>query len=64
MRFAAMLWLKRNAHLGELRWFPQKKVLELRLSAEAAPLFGEVAQARFASLATALSARIVIKTPK
>jgi exopolyphosphatase/guanosine-5'-triphosphate,3'-diphosphate pyrophosphatase len=64
MRFAAMLWLKRNAHLGELRWFPQKKVLELRLSAEAAPLFGEVAQARFASLATALSARIVIKTPR
>jgi exopolyphosphatase/guanosine-5'-triphosphate,3'-diphosphate pyrophosphatase len=64
MRFAAMLWLKRNAQLGELRWFPQKKVLELRLSAEAVPLFGEVAQARFASLAATLSARIVIKTPK
>ena len=63
MRFAAMLWLKRDAHLGEIRWFPKKKVLELRLSPEAAPLFGEVAQARFASLALALSARTVITEP-
>jgi exopolyphosphatase/guanosine-5'-triphosphate,3'-diphosphate pyrophosphatase len=45
-----------------MRWFPKKKLLELRLSPEAAPLFGEVAQARFDSLATALSATAVVKT--
>lgn len=63
MRFAAMLWLKRDAPLGEIRWFPKKKVLELRLSQEAMPLFGEVARARFDSLALALSARTVISEP-
>jgi exopolyphosphatase/guanosine-5'-triphosphate,3'-diphosphate pyrophosphatase len=61
LRFAAMLWLKDNAHLGEMRWFPKRKVLELRLSPEAAPLFGEVAQTRFAALCTALEARAEIR---
>ncbi|MGI3210743.1 Ppx/GppA family phosphatase [Roseovarius tibetensis] len=60
MRFAAMLWLKKDARLGELRWFPKKKVLELRLSQEAGPLFGEVAQARFQALASALDAEAVV----
>jgi len=63
MRFAAMLWLKCQAPQGELRWFPKKKVIELHLSAEAAPLFGEVAQARFDSLALTLGASKVIKAP-
>jgi len=58
-----MLWLKDDAHLGELRWFPKRKVLELRLSPEAAPLFGEVAQARFAALCSALGARADIRLP-
>ena len=61
MRFAAMLWLKRDARLGELRWFPKKKRLDLRLSPEAAPLFGEVAEARFRSLAETLQAEATIK---
>ncbi|SLN64378.1 Guanosine-5'-triphosphate,3'-diphosphate pyrophosphatase [Roseovarius litorisediminis] len=61
MRFGAMLWLKKNADLGEMRWFPKKKVLELRLSVKAAPLFGEVAAARFASLTDSLGAESVIK---
>lgn len=61
MRFAAMLWLKKNARLGELRWFPKKKVLELRLSDEAAPLYGEVARSRFAALAAALGAEAVVR---
>ncbi|WP_297769738.1 Ppx/GppA family phosphatase [uncultured Roseovarius sp.] len=61
MRFAAMLWLKKNARLGELRWFPKKRVLELRLSDEAAPLFGEVARARFDALASALEAKAVVR---
>ncbi|PKQ11159.1 MAG: exopolyphosphatase [Alphaproteobacteria bacterium HGW-Alphaproteobacteria-1] len=63
LRFAAMLWLKDNAHLGEMRWFPKRRVLELRLSPEAAPLFGEVAQARFAALCSALGAQADIRLP-
>ena len=61
MRFTAMLWLKRDAKLGEMRWFPKKKRLELRLSPEAAPLFGEVAEARFLSLCSTLQAEPVIR---
>ncbi|GAW33266.1 guanosine-5'-triphosphate,3'-diphosphate pyrophosphatase [Roseovarius sp. A-2] len=61
MRFAAMLWLKKNARLGELRWFPKKRLLELRLSDEAAPLFGEVARARFDALTTALDAQGTVR---
>ena len=64
MRFAAMLWLRRDAKLGELRWFPRKKRLELWLSPEATPLFGEVAQARFASLCETLQAESVVRTPR
>ena len=61
MRFAAMLWLRRDARLGELRWFPRKKRLELCLSREAVPLFGEVAEARFASLCQTLQAAPAIR---
>ncbi|MWB77859.1 exopolyphosphatase [Pseudooceanicola sp. 216_PA32_1] len=56
MRFGAMLWLERDAPLGEMRWFPKKKKLELRLTEAAWPLFGEVAAARFQSLASSLQA--------
>ncbi|SDC35863.1 Ppx/GppA family phosphatase [Ruegeria marina] len=56
MRFGAMLWLKRDARMGRLTWFPKKRRLELRLPKEAAALFGEVAEARFQSLVTALEA--------
>ncbi|HKK86169.1 MAG TPA: Ppx/GppA family phosphatase [Roseovarius sp.] len=64
LRFAAMLWLKEDAKLGEMRWYPKKKKLELRLSKEAAPLFGEVAEARFMSLAVTLGAEAIVKTAR
>lgn len=64
MRFAAMLWLSKDAELGQLQWHPRKRLLELELSRDSAPLFGEVAQARFASLAASLSAETKIKTAK
>ena len=56
MRFAAMLWLEKDAEPGEMRWYPKKKILELRLSDAAKDLFGEVAQSRFDSLAKTLEA--------
>ncbi|GGO51524.1 exopolyphosphatase / guanosine-5'-triphosphate,3'-diphosphate pyrophosphatase [Roseovarius pacificus] len=64
MRFAAMLWLRKDAKLGQMRWYPKKKQLELSLSPEAAPLFGEVAQARFQSLAASLGAEPAIRTAR
>jgi exopolyphosphatase/guanosine-5'-triphosphate,3'-diphosphate pyrophosphatase len=60
MRFGAMLWLDRDADIGELKWFPKKKRLELHLTEAAFPLFGEVASARFASLASSLGAETEI----
>lgn len=60
MRFGAMLWLQ-GAPMGEMRWFPKKKELELWLSHEAEPLFGEVAEARFLSLAGTLGAESRVK---
>ncbi|WP_135501885.1 Ppx/GppA family phosphatase [Roseovarius aestuariivivens] len=62
MRFAAMFWLRKDAKLGQLKWQPRKKILTLKLSAEATPLFGEVAEQRFQSLASSLGAETVIKT--
>lgn len=56
MRLGAMLWQQRGAALAKLHWRPQKRVLSLDLPQEAAPLFGEVAQARLSSLATTLDA--------
>lgn len=61
MRFGAMLWMDKLGELGELRWFPKKKQLQLRLSADMVPLFGEVAEARFNSLAASLDAEPVVK---
>ena len=61
MRFGAMLWLDKTASPGSLRWYPKKRVLELRLTPEAAPLFGEVAEARLQSLADSLNADTHIK---
>jgi exopolyphosphatase/guanosine-5'-triphosphate,3'-diphosphate pyrophosphatase len=61
MRFGAMLWMEKDADRGEFRWFPQKKQLELRLSRDAMPLFGEVAEARLNSLAASLEAEVTVK---
>lgn len=64
MRFGAMLWIDKDAARGELRWFPKKKKLELRLTPDMVPLFGEVAEARFQSLAQSLEAEGTVKTIK
>jgi exopolyphosphatase/guanosine-5'-triphosphate,3'-diphosphate pyrophosphatase len=61
MRFGAMLWLQKDAPMGELKWFPKKKLLELHLTEAASPLYGEVAEARFMSLASSLGAQTYIR---
>jgi len=61
MRFGAMLWLQKDAQMGELKWFPKKKLLELHLTDAASPLYGEVAEARFMSLAASLGAQTDIR---
>ncbi|PYG30034.1 Ppx/GppA family phosphatase [Pelagimonas varians] len=57
LRFGAMLWMekltKEEAHL---RWDPEQRRLTLRLSENAALLYGEVTEARFNTLAATLSA--------
>ncbi|MFL4471995.1 Ppx/GppA family phosphatase [Tateyamaria armeniaca] len=64
MRFGAMLWMDKDANLGEFRWYPKKKQLELRLAPNAMPLFGEVAEARLNSLAASLQAEVTVKQRK
>ena len=60
MRFGAMFSANSAEHLGSMRWMPKKKVLELRLPKASSALFGEVSEARFASLATAIGAETVM----
>lgn len=59
MRFASMLSASSAGQLGEFRWMPKKKHLELSLSEAASALFGEVVEARFNALAGALGAQSV-----
>lgn len=56
MRFGAMFSVERPELMGELFWRPKKRLLRLKLHPETRDLFGEVAEARFNSLATALEA--------
>jgi exopolyphosphatase/guanosine-5'-triphosphate,3'-diphosphate pyrophosphatase len=56
MRFGAMFAMGDPAQAGALEWQPRRKTLELSLTETGRGLFGEVAQARFASLALALKA--------
>ena len=56
MRFGAMFSVGDPAKAGVLRWQPKKRVLELLLTPAGEALFGEVAQARFHSLAVAMKA--------
>ena len=44
--------------------FRKKKLLQLRLTQDMLPLFGEVAEARLNSLAASLEAEVEIKTVK
>ena len=61
MRLGAMLWLEPGHQPASLAWRPKLKRLELRLSREAAPLFGEVAESRLGSLAATLDADTEVK---
>jgi exopolyphosphatase/guanosine-5'-triphosphate,3'-diphosphate pyrophosphatase len=64
MRFGAMLWMQKDEQMAALRWFPKKKRLELVLTPDALPLYGEVAESRFLSLSQALEAEGVVISPK
>ena len=64
MRFGAMLWMEKGAERATFKWYPKKRILELRLTRDALPLFGEVAEVRLKSLASSLQAELVVKTRK
>jgi exopolyphosphatase/guanosine-5'-triphosphate,3'-diphosphate pyrophosphatase len=57
MRFGAMFAVETPDALARLKYFPQKKLLKLTIEPQARDLFGEVAEARFKSLASALGAQ-------
>ncbi|KMW57812.1 Exopolyphosphatase [Candidatus Rhodobacter oscarellae] len=61
MRFASMLAASDATAMGALCWKPRKKELHLLLPRHAEGLFGEVAEARFNALATALASRPVVR---
>lgn len=63
MRFGAMFAAGNPAMAGSLRWKPKRKLLELHLTPMGVGLFGEVAQARFASLAQALKSTTQVIAP-
>ena len=60
MRFGAMLLPTKDTKMAALKWHRKKKILELKLTKEAHPLFGEVAEARFNALAQTLGAEVKI----
>ena len=62
MRFGAMFWMQRDVPMGQFKWYPQKRVLELRIPDAASALYGEVAEARLLSLAASLQAEVKVKT--
>ena len=63
MRFGAMFAAGDPSKAGTLRWSPRKRLLELTLTVDGRDLFGEVARARFASLAIAMRAETRITQP-
>jgi exopolyphosphatase/guanosine-5'-triphosphate,3'-diphosphate pyrophosphatase len=58
MRLGAMLWADPDDETAQLDWSAKTKTLSLTLTAEASPLFGEVAEARLRSLASSLNAKL------
>ena len=56
MRFGAMFAVGDPAKAGTLKWNPRRRIVELTLTRDGQDLFGEVARARFASLALAMRA--------
>jgi exopolyphosphatase/guanosine-5'-triphosphate,3'-diphosphate pyrophosphatase len=61
MRFGAMLWMTKDAERGTLKWYPKKKKLQLLLTPDMVPLFGEVAEARLLSLASSLESEVEVR---
>ncbi len=61
MRFGAMFSVDSPETVAKLSWQAKKKILTLSLTPRGEDLFGEVAQARFGALASALNAETVIK---
>jgi len=64
MRFGAMMLMRTDVGSCQFKWQPRKKVLQLTLSKDAQPLFGEVAQSRLQSLAEALEAEVIVRNAK
>ena len=65
MRFGAMLWsVEAGKTDAALEWKPGPGKLTLRIAPEAEPLVGEVAEARFKTLAAALGAKETAITPR
>ena len=60
MRFGAMFSVQSRDTMGALSWHPKKRLLKLKLHPETRDLFGEVAEARFMSLAAALEADVSV----
>jgi exopolyphosphatase / guanosine-5'-triphosphate,3'-diphosphate pyrophosphatase len=63
MRFGAMFAVESPEQAGALKFFPKKKILQLRLTPLGEGLFGEVAEARFLALAAALKSQAVVLRP-
>ncbi len=63
MRFGSMFAVKDPNSLAKLEWMPKKRLLALELGPIGSDLFGEVAQSRFRSLASALRAETLINRP-
>ncbi len=64
MRLGAMLWLTAEETPGSLKWKAKSAELVLSLEKRAAPLFGEVAEARLSALASAMGATPVVAFEK
>ena len=60
MRFGAMFSVAAPDRLGRIEWRPRSRRLGLILPPRAAPLYGEVAAARFTALAKALGAEATV----
>lgn len=64
MRFGSMFSVENPEDMAKLTWQPNKKILLLKLTQQGSILFGEVAEARFRSLASSLDAEVVINKPQ
>ena len=65
MRLGAMLWVNDSRQPAHLNWKPRSRHLTLKLNSKGVSLFGEVAEARYNSLANSLQAKdFTIKVDK